>query len=141
MPKQPQAFSPVTVPQASNRSISVVMGNPGLVRGLDLEVAGHNEILYTNSAMNKLFFILIESIFLSYLPLGNQSVSQKVYLKFGRGFAKFSEKFHTVQKEFVILKFGHKHFIHFYFSDRPLSQSFIRILLWKLQSVPKLLGH
>ena len=88
-------------------------------------MAGHNEILYTNSAMNKLFLILIELIFFSHLPLGNQSVSQKVYLTFGRGIAKISEKSLTVQKEFVILKFGHEHFIHFYVSDGPLSQSFI----------------
>jgi hypothetical protein len=75
--------------------------------------------------MNKLFFILIELIFLSHLPLGNQSVNQKVYLTFGRGIAKISEKSLTVQKEFVILKFEHEDFIHFYFSDGPLSQSFI----------------
>ena len=64
-----------------------------------------------------------------------------MYLKFGRGIAKISKKSLTVLKDFVILKFGHEHSIHFYFSDRPLSQSFFWILLWKLQSVPKLLGH
>jgi hypothetical protein len=88
-------------------------------------LAGHNEILCTNYATNKLFFMLIELIVLSNLNLGNQSVSQKVCLRFGRGFAKFSEKSLTVPKGFVILKFGHKHFIHFYFSDGPLTQSFI----------------
>ena len=91
--------------------------------------------------MNKLFFILIKLIFLNHLPLRNQSVSQKVYLKFGKRIVKISEKSLTVWKDFVILKFEHKHFIHFYFSDGLLSQSFILILLWKLQSVPKLLGH
>jgi hypothetical protein len=74
---------------------------------------GHNEILCTNSAMNKLFFIAIELIFLSHLTLGNQSVSQKVYLKFGRGIARFSEKCLTVPKDFAILKFGHKLFLIF----------------------------
>ena len=88
-------------------------------------LVGHNEILCTNSAMNKLFFMLIELIVLSHLTLGNESVSQKVYLKFGRGIPKFSEKSLTVPKEFAILKFGHEHFIHFYFSDGPLTQSFI----------------
>jgi hypothetical protein len=75
--------------------------------------------------MNKLFFMLIELIVLSHLILGNQSVSQKVYLKFGRGIAKFSEKSLAAPKDFVILKFGHEHSIHFYFSDGPLTQSFI----------------
>ena len=64
------------------------MGNPGLVRGPDLEVAGHNEILYTNSAMNKLFLILIELIFFSHLPLGNQSV-RKCTLRLAEELQKF----------------------------------------------------
>jgi hypothetical protein len=85
----------------------------------------HNEILCTNSAMNKLFFMLMELIVLSHLILENQSVSQKVYLKFGRENPKFSEKSLTVPKHFAILKFGHEHFIYFYFSDGPLTQSFI----------------
>ena len=104
-------------------------------------LVAHNEILCTNSAMNKLFFMLMELFFLSHLILENQSVSQKVYLKFGRGIPKFSEKSLTVPKHFAILKFGHEHFIYFYFSDGPLTQSFIWIWLWKPQSVPKLLGH
>ena len=87
-------------------------------------LVGLNEILCTNSATNKSFFMLIELIVLSHLTFGNQSVSQKVYLKFGRGIAKFSEKSLTVPKDFVILKFGHKHFIHFYLSDELLTQSF-----------------
>ena len=87
--------------------------------------AGLNEILSTNSATNKSFFILIELIVLSHLTLGNQSVSQKVYLKFGRGIAKFSEESLTVPKDFVILKFGHEHFVHFYFASELLTQSFI----------------
>ena len=103
-------------------------------------LAGHNEILCTNSAMNKLFFILMKSIILTHSTLGNQSVSRKVYLKFGRGIAKLSEKSLTVPKVFVILNFGNEHFIHFYISDGPLTQSFIWIWLWKPQSVPKLLG-
>jgi len=86
---------------------------------------GHNEILCTNSAMNKLFFIAVELNFLGHLTLGNQSVSQEVYLKFGRGIARFSEKCLTVPKDFAILKFGYEHFIYFYFSDRPLTKSFI----------------
>ncbi len=65
-------------------------------------LAGHNEILCTNSAMNKLFFILMKSIILTHSTLGNQSVSRKVYLKFGRGIAKLSEKSLTVPKVFVI---------------------------------------
>jgi hypothetical protein len=52
-------------------------------------LAGHNETLYINSAMNQLFFILTELIVPSHLTLKNESVSQKVYLK---GIAKFSEK-------------------------------------------------
>jgi hypothetical protein len=48
-----------------------------------------------------------------------------VYLKFGRGIAKNYEKSLTVPKDFVILKFGHEHFIHFYFSGGPFTQSFI----------------
>ena len=88
-------------------------------------LAGHNEILCTNSAINKLLFMLIELIVLSHLTLGNQLVSQKVYLKFGRGIPKFSEKSLTAPKHFAILKFGHEHFIYFYFSDGPLTQSFI----------------
>ena len=67
----------------------------------------------------------MELIIHSNLILGNQPVSQKVYLKFGRGIPKLSEKSLTVPKDFAILKFGHKHFIHFYFSDGPLTQSFI----------------
>ena len=90
-------------------------------------LVGHNEILCTNSAMKNLFFMLIELIVLSHLTLGNESVSQKVYLKFGRGIAKLCEKSPTVPKDFVILKFGHEHFIHSYFLDGPLTQSFIRI--------------
>ena len=86
---------------------------------------GLNEILCTNSAMNKLFFMLIELIVLSYLTWGNESVSQKVYLMFGRGIANFYEKSLTVPKDFVILKFGHEHFVHFYFSSELLTQSFI----------------
>jgi hypothetical protein len=116
------------------------MGNPGLKCGPDLEVAvhnvaepvtqpktgvGHNEILYTNSAMNKSFFMLIELIILNHLTLGNESVNQKVYLKFGRGMAKISEKSLSVPKDFVILKFGHEHFIHFYFLDGSFIGSFI----------------
>ena len=66
--------------------------------------------------------------FLSNLPLGNQSVSQKVYLEFHRGIAKFSEKYLTVQMDFVILKFGHKNFVHFCFSDGPLTQSVCKLL-------------
>ena len=38
-------------------------------------------------------------------------------------------------KDLVILKFGHKHFIYFYFSDGPFTQSFIWMWLWKPQSV------
>ena len=120
--------------------ISLVMGNPGLECGPDLEVAvhnvaepvtqpktgvGHNEILYTNSAMNKSFFMLIELIILNHLTLGNESVNQKVYLKFGRGMAKISEKSLSVPKDFVILKFEHEHFIHFHFSDGSFTGSFI----------------
>jgi hypothetical protein len=86
---------------------------------------GHNEILCTNSAMKKLFFIAIELIVLSHLTLGNHSVSQKVYLKFGRGIEGFSKKCLTVPKDFGVLKFGHEHFIYFYFSDGPLTKSFI----------------
>ena len=104
-------------------------------------LAGHNETLYTNSAMNKLFFILTELIVLSHWTLKIESVNQKVYLEFGRGIAKISEKSLTAPRGFVILKFEHEHFIHFYFSDGPLTQCFISILLWKPQSVPKLLGH
>jgi hypothetical protein len=84
--------------------------------------AGHNETLYTNSAMNKLFFMLTELIVLSHLTLENQSVSQKVYLEFGRGIAKISKKSLTVPKGIVILKFGQEHFIHFYFLDGPITQ-------------------
>ena len=40
-----------------------------------------------------------------------------MYLEFGRGIANFSEKSLTVPRGFVILKFVHEHFIHFYFSD------------------------
>ena len=87
--------------------------------------AGLNEILCTNSATNKSFFMLIELIILSHLTLGNQSVSQKVCLKFGRGIAKFSEESLTVPKDFVILKFGHEHFIHILLSAELLTQSFI----------------
>ena len=84
---------------------------------------GHNEILYTNSVMNKLFFMLMELNIFNHLALGNESVSQKV--KFGRGMAKISEKSLSVPKDFVILKFGHEHFIHFYFSDGSFIGSFI----------------
>ena len=91
--------------------------------------------------MNKLSPMLTELIFLSYWTLKIESVNQKVYLEFGRGIAKISEKSLTAPRGFVILKFGHEHFIHFYFSDGPLTQCFISILLWKPQSVPKLLGH
>ena len=93
-------------------------------------LAGHKETLYTNSAMNKLFFMLIELIVLSHLTMKNESVSQKVYLEFGRGIAKFSEKSLTVPRGFVILKFGHEYFLHFYFSDGPITQCFVSILLW-----------
>jgi hypothetical protein len=72
--------------------------------------------------MNKLFFMLIELILLNHLTLGNQSVSQKVYIKFGRGIAKISEKSLTVPKDLVILKFGHRHFLYFHFLDKPLPQ-------------------
>ena len=104
-------------------------------------LAGHKETLYTNSAMNKLFFMLIELIVLSHLTMKNESVSQKVYLEFGRGIANFSEKSLTVPKGFVILKFEHEHFLYFYCPDGPITQCFVSILLWKPQSVPKLLGH
>ena len=80
------------------------------IRRFFTQILHEQIILYSN-----------RNFFFSHLPLGNQSVSQKVYLKFGRGIAKISEKSLTVRKDFVILKFGHKHFIHFYFSDGPLS--------------------
>jgi hypothetical protein len=47
-------------------------------------LAGHNVTFYTNSAINILFFMLIELIVLSPLTLRNEPVSLKVYLKFGR---------------------------------------------------------
>ena len=65
--------------------------------------------------MNKLFFMLTELIVLSNLTLKNESVSQKVYLDFGRGIPKFSEKSLTVPEGFVILKFGHENFFIFTF--------------------------
>ena len=42
-----------------------------------------------------------------------------MYLEFGNGIAKFCEKSLKlkVPRGFVILKFGHEDFIHFYFSD------------------------
>jgi len=39
--------------------------------------------------MNELFFMLMELIIINHLTLGNESISQKVYLKFGRGMAKY----------------------------------------------------
>jgi len=66
-----------------------------------------------------------ELIIINHLTLGNESISQKVYLKFGRGMAKISEKSLSVPKDFVILKFGHKHFIHFHFSDGSFTGSLI----------------
>jgi len=77
--------------------------------------------------MNKLYFMLIELIIFNHLTLWNESVNQKVYLKFGRGMAKFSEKSLSVPKDFVILKFGREHFIHFHFSDGSSTGSFIWI--------------
>jgi len=67
----------------------------------------------------------MELIVFNHLAWGNESVSQKVYLKFGRGMTKISEKSLSVPKDFVILKFGHEHFIHFYFSDGSFIGSFI----------------
>ena len=75
--------------------------------------------------MNKLFFMLMELIIFNHLTLGNEPVSQKVYLKFSRGMAKISEKSLSVPQDFVILKFGHEHFIHFHFSDGSFTGSLI----------------
>jgi len=102
-------------------------------------LAGHNEIFATNSAMNKLFFILMKSIILTHSTWEISQSVGKCTLIWQRN-CKIVWKSLTVPKVFVILNFGMNILFILHFRWTSHSEFHLNMTV-KSTKCTKLLGH
>jgi len=81
-------------------------------------LAGHNETLYTNSSMNKLFFVLTELIVLSHLALKNESV-RKCTLSLAEELQNFL-KILDIEESQYIKQIEHRYYVYRYWLDAEI---------------------